>query len=107
MKQLLLLIAIIILPFLLSAQTVYEPVTNNPVYELLDELASLKVITINSAIKPYSRVFIADKLNEALQQAEKLNKRQFAEVKFFLKDYVFESGLNSNLINGRKTCDRT
>jgi hypothetical protein len=102
MKQLLLLIAIIILPFLLSAQAVYEPVTNNPVYELLDELASLKIITINSAIKPYSRVFIADKLNQALLKAEKLNKRQLAEVKFFLRDYAFESGLNSTLINGQE-----
>jgi len=44
---------------------------NNPVYELLDELASLKIITINSVVKPYSRVFIANKLLEAIKNPEK------------------------------------
>jgi hypothetical protein len=83
----------------LDAQAVYEPVDNNPVYELLDELASLKVITINSAVKPYSRVFIANKLEQAIQNAEKLNKRQLAEVKFYLKDYSFE--LNSEMAKWR------
>lgn len=73
-----------------NAQAVYEPVTNNPVYELLDELASLKVITINSVVKPYSRVFIANKLKQAIQNPEKLNRRQLGEVEFYLKDYSFE-----------------
>jgi hypothetical protein len=80
----------IMLPWLGNAQVVYEPVTNNPVYDLLDELAALKVITINSVVKPYSRVFIANKLNLALQNPEKLNKRQLAEVEFYLKDYGFD-----------------
>jgi hypothetical protein len=69
---------------------VYEPVTNNPVYDLLDELAALKVITFNSVVKPYSRLFIANKLNQARQNPEKLNKRQLAEVEFYLKDYGFD-----------------
>src|SRR5208283_1716436 len=101
-------LSLLILSLVVSnAQTVYEPVDNNPIYELLDELASLKAITINSAVKPYSRVFIANKLNQAIQNAEKLNKRQLAEVKFYLKDYNFESGLNYNLINGLQTHDTT
>jgi len=99
MKHLLLLI-VIFLPFLGKGQVVYEPVLNNPVYELLDELATLKVITINSVVKPYSRAYIANKLNQALENGQKLNKRQLDEVRFYLKDYSFESRLNNNLVNG-------
>ncbi len=101
MKRLLLLITFITtIAFITNAQVVYEPVTNNPIYELLDELAALKVITINSAVKPYSRVYIANKLNQALENGQKLNKRQLEEVRFYLKDYSFESGLSNNLVNG-------
>ena len=101
MKRLLLIITFFTtVTFIANAQVVYEPVTNNPVYELLDELAALKVITINSLVKPYSRVYIANKLNQALEKVEKLNKRQLDEVRFYLKDYSFEVGLNNNLING-------
>ena len=85
MKRFLLLILICV-PFIGMGQVVYEPVANNPVYELLDELAALKVITINSLVKPYSRVYIANKLNQALQNSQKLNKRQLGEVRFYLKD---------------------
>ena len=106
MKRLLLLI-IVYLPFLGLGQVVYEPVINNPVYELLDELATLKVITINSLVKPYSRVYIANKLKQALENGQKLNKRQLEEVKFYLKDYSFENGLENNLINGLVTPPRT
>ena len=85
MKRLLLLITFITtITFITNSQVVYEPVTSNPVYQLLDELAALKVITINSAVKPYSRVFIANKLNQALEKGDKLNKRQLEEVRFYL-----------------------
>jgi hypothetical protein len=95
-------LCLLILSFVGSnAQAVYEPVDNNPIYELLAELASLKVITINSAVKPYSRVFIANKLKEAIQNAEKLNRRQLAEVRFYLKDYNFE--LNSEVAKWRNS----
>jgi hypothetical protein len=89
------------------AQVVYEPVNNNPVYELLDELAALKVITINSVVKPYSRAYVANKFNQALENGQKLNKRQLEEVRFYLKDYSFENGLDNNLINGLVAQPRT
>lgn len=107
MKRLLLVImCVTTITFLTNAQVVYEPVTNNPVYELLDELAVLKVITINSLVKPYSRVYIANKLNQALENGQKLNKRQLEEVRFYLKDYSFEAGLSNNLINGYVNMNR-
>lgn len=71
----------------INAQTVFEHYTNNDIYEFLDEMASLKKISLNSAIKPYSRQFIADKLSEISKDSEDLNKRQLGELNFYLKDY--------------------
>jgi hypothetical protein len=47
------------------SQVVYEDVSNTGIYEFLDELATLKFITLNSIVKPYSRNYIAKKLYEA------------------------------------------
>ena len=47
------------------SQVVYEDVSNLGIYDFLDELANLKLITLNSAVKPYSRSYIAGKLHEA------------------------------------------
>ncbi len=83
------------------SQVVYEDVSNTGVYEFLDELASLKIISLNSAIKPYSRSYIAARLAEAkqsvikqeLQQGPggyKLSKRQRKELDFYLQDFQLE-----------------
>ena len=69
------------------AQVVYTHVSNANIYEFLDELAAIKVIEINSVVKPYSRIFIAQKLKEANAKSDQLNKRQKDELAFYLKDY--------------------
>lgn len=53
-----------------SAQYVPQSVFNKPLYDFLDDLANLHIITLNDAIKPYSRKQIA----EALQTAEAQKK---------------------------------
>ncbi len=68
-------------------QEVYVHVNNTDLYDYLDELASAHLITINSAIKPYSRIFIAHKLEEASLHRADLNKRQVEELDFYLKDF--------------------
>ena len=92
------------------AQVVYEDINDVGIYEFLDELANLKVIEINSVVKPYSRQYIAEKLLEALRrtsgQVDKwtsgqekskgkkkplsLNKRQMKELMFYLQDYQID-----------------
>lgn len=69
-----------------KAQTIYTHVSNYTIYELMDELAGQQHIELNTAVKPYSRKLIAEKLQEA-QEKGRLNERQKAEVAFFLKDY--------------------
>lgn len=74
-----------------KAQVVYQP-SSTPVYDLIDELANLKLIEVNSAIKPYTRRWIAEKLqgvSDSLQH--KLNKRQSEELEFYLRDFGKET----------------
>lgn len=85
-----LLLTIILLPLISPAQVVYEHISRTSVYDFLDELANAKIIEVNSAIKPYSRVFIAEKLAVAAERPELLNKRQRQELDFYLKDYRLE-----------------
>ncbi len=74
----------------LYSQEVPHPVVNTGVYEFLDELANMQIIEINSAVKPYSRLFIATRLNEADEQRDKLNIRQQKERDFYLMDFAKE-----------------
>ena len=98
------------LSFSVGAQIVYEDINNVGIYEFLDELANLRVIQINSVIKPYSRQFIAEKLMETYhlvsgeigergsgkgkrkegKRAVTLNKRQMKELLFYLQDYQID-----------------
>jgi hypothetical protein len=83
-----------------SGQDVPQPISSTGIYEYLDELANLKIISINSAIKPYSRLFIANRLKEAEGKREMLNPRQQKELDFYLMDFGKE--LNEERYNGSK-----
>ncbi len=80
----------------LYSQEVYYHTSNNNIYEFLDEFASLGVIDINTTIKPYSRIFIANKLNEIQKSDYAFNKRQQGELNFYLKDFNKELMLNKD-----------
>ncbi len=76
----------------LQAQDVPEHIADKNIYLFLDELATKGAIELNSALKPYSRSFIAKKLTEAGASDSLLSKAQIKEVKLLLKDYVLETG---------------
>jgi hypothetical protein len=88
-KHILLLLAFFPIYFT-NGQIVYEHISRVSIYDFLDELANAKIIEINSAIKPYSRVFIAGKLAEASGKTDQLSRRQQQELEFYLKDYRLE-----------------
>ncbi len=71
----------------LYSQEVPHPTKNTGIYEFLDELAGMKLIEINSAVKPYSRLLIANRLQEADNQRDQLNSRQQKELDFYLMDF--------------------
>ena len=68
-------------------QEVPHSVNNSGVYEFLDELANDGIISINSVIKPYSRLYIANKLKEAVGKRDFLNSRQKKELAFYMLDF--------------------
>jgi len=87
MKTILIISFILFSASLAYTQTVYHHVSNQAIYNFLDELANQKLIDLNSAVKPYSRSFIAAKLKEAKEKEDKMNNRQKKELDFYLKDF--------------------
>lgn len=86
------------------SQEVPHPVNNTGIYDFLDELANNKLITINSAVKPYSRLFIANRLMDADGMREQMNTRQQKELDFYLMDFGKELGkewLNGTMVQRR------
>lgn len=76
----------------LFSQEIPHPVNNTGIYEFLDELANDNIISLISAVKPYTRLYIAGKLKEAESKREMLNGRQAKELGFYLKDFGKETG---------------
>jgi hypothetical protein len=76
---------------MLFSQVVYQDLGNTNIYEFLDELANLKIISLHSEVKPFSRIMIAEKLKEASAKQDHLNKRQKKELLFYLKDFNLET----------------
>ncbi len=87
MKKTLILLLSIFLYYSLFSQKVYHHISNKNIYSFLDELATEHIISLNSAVKPYSRTFIADKLQEVSDQKENLNQQQLKDLEFYLKDF--------------------
>lgn len=76
-------------------QSVYQHVSNRSIYTFLDEMANSRIIELNSAVKPYSRELIANKLTEIKSAESQLNIRQQKELAFYLRDY------NKELLPGK------
>ncbi|NQT78104.1 MAG: hypothetical protein HQ565_10340 [Bacteroidetes bacterium] len=89
------IILFLLISFGVTSQVVYESVQRTNIYDFLDEMANEKLIDINSVVKPYSRTFIAEKLQEAYDQKGQLNKRQIQEIEFYMKDYRLELVYNT------------
>ncbi|MDO9154484.1 MAG: hypothetical protein Q7U47_12425 [Paludibacter sp.] len=73
-----------------TAQDIPQHISYTGIYDFLDELANEGFIELNSTIKPYSRRFIAHKLNEANSVYSVLNLRQKKELLFYLNEFALE-----------------
>jgi hypothetical protein len=93
-KQLFLffLVNIIVLNTNLYSQEVPQPVNNKGIYDFIDELANIHIIIVNSAVKPYSRLFISQRLKEVEEKKDELNPRQQKELEFYIRDFGKEMG---------------
>jgi len=97
-KYFLLLIAgmLFFMPFAHS-QVVYHHVSNQGIYDFLDEMANNQVIDLFTGIKPYSRKLIANKLAEINEKRDLLNTRQKKELDFYLRDFCKELPQSLNI----------
>ncbi|GAB1415501.1 hypothetical protein MASR2M117_09070 [Paludibacter sp.] len=82
---------------IIHAQDVPNHISYYRIYDFIDELANEGLIDVNSAVKPYSQQFIAEKLNEvnvlyenSNSKSSKLSRRQIKELKFYLNEYALE-----------------
>ena len=60
------------------------------VYDFIEELADMKIISVNSVVKPYDRNQIAAWLREAQAADSLLSVRQRKELMFYLNDFALE-----------------
>jgi len=72
------------------SQNIPLSINYTKVYDFMDELATDGLFELNSAVKPYSRELIAQKLLETSFHVEKLNTRQKNELKYYLNEFALE-----------------
>ena len=72
------------------AQHIPVPLTHTRVYDFLDELITDGVITHQTAVKPYTRSQVATMLEQAQWADTLLNKRQKADLYFYLNEFALE-----------------
>ena len=60
------------------------------IYDFLDELSTDGVISINHAVRPYTRKAIADWLLEAQKGDTLLSARQKKDLQFYLNEFALE-----------------
>ncbi len=102
MKKTVLLLAALAAFNIIRSQHIPEHVSNEGVYDFLHELAAEKIITLNSAVKPYSKQLIYEKLNEAGKACSLLNKRQKAGLDFYMDEYRLFAADSTNPFSGEK-----
>lgn len=77
------------------AQTSFEPI-ESPVYNFLERTAAQGYIELDDILKPYSRNYIFQKLEELENKKEQLSPLEQKELNFFMDDYYLEAEVEIN-----------
>lgn len=72
------------------AQRLPQAIEYTEIYDFLEELTTDGIIQTNSAIRPYTRDYIAARLAEAQSRDSLLSRRQKQDLQFYLQDYALE-----------------
>lgn len=86
----LILVCTLVFPYYSTAQIVFEPISNVDIYNFLNRLAQKGVIEFYDNIKPVSRKYISEKLEELKQSEIDLTSLEKEELEFYLKEYGVE-----------------
>lgn len=82
-----LIFLLFLFPAGVTAQTVLYDISNTAVYAFLEEMAAEHLITVTSEAKPWSRMYIAERLQALQEQEDRLTPRQKKELAFYLRDF--------------------
>ena len=72
------------------AQNIPVPLTQTKLYDYLDELVTDGVISVQTAVRPYTRNQVAKMLVDAQTADSLLNIRQKKELAFYLNEFALE-----------------
>ncbi len=86
----LLIVGLLSISIVSSAQVAPEALEYTEIYDFLDELATDGIIDLTEAVRPYSRAQIASMLQTACSKDSLLSRRQREDVQFYLQDYALE-----------------
>ncbi|MBR1878476.1 MAG: hypothetical protein IJ814_05660 [Paludibacteraceae bacterium] len=75
----------------MHAQRIPQALEYTEIYDFLEELTTDGIIQTNSAVRPYTRDYIAARLAEAQSRDSLLSRRQKDDLQFYLQDYALES----------------
>lgn len=84
------IIAFFLLPTLLRAQAIPMSLQYTEVYDFVDELITDGIINRQTAVKPYTRLQIAQMLTEAQEKDSLLNRRQTKALEYYLNQFALE-----------------
>ena len=90
MKRIVVIIFTLGLGLLGMAQRIPVPLTQTKLYDYLDELLTDGVVVAQTAVRPYTRDQVKDMLIQAQSADSLLNKRQKAELDFYLNEFALE-----------------
>ena len=86
----LLIVGLLSLSIVSSAQVAPEALEYTEIYDYLDELATDGIIELTEAVRPFSRAQIASMLQTASSKDSLLSRRQREDLQFYLQDYALE-----------------
>ena len=76
----------------LYSQVVYVPINDN-IYEFLDRMNIRNIIDLDTEKKPFSRIYISEKLIDIRKKLNKLNKVESEVLKWHEAEYSYELNL--------------
>lgn len=74
----------------IGAQNIPVPMSYVRLYDFMDELITDGVLTHQTAVRPYTRVQVADMLEQAQKADSTLNERQKKDLAFYLNEFALE-----------------
>ena len=89
-NKFLLLVLLLTASLGLTAQNIPVALSEQRLYDFIDELSTDGVISVTEAVRPYSRLQVAQMLTEAQKRDSLLSSRQRKDLDYYLNEFAIE-----------------